>query len=50
MEIFKWPSMEKTSSCSKAQICGYASDGMAFTHLKLGNLTEVPLGTVFLKA
>jgi len=47
MEILKWPSMEKMNSCSKGQICGYASDGMAFTRLRLGDLTEVALGAVF---
>lgn len=47
MEILKWPHMEKTNSCSKGQICGYGSDGMAFIHLRL---TEVALGAVVFNA
>ena len=50
MEILKWPRIKKPNSCSKGQICGYASDGMAFTQLRLGYLTEVALGAVVFNA
>lgn len=42
--------MEKSNSCSKGQICSYSSDGIAFTHLRLGDLTEVALGAVVFNA